>query len=98
MNMDNQHVTLLILLDLSVAFDTIDHNILLNRLHMDWFKSYLSGRSQRISVEGLLSGQPLQAGFWCSPRQLSWTSPVSTLLKQTIQDHRETSPTSTLIC
>ena len=48
-NMDNGKVTALTLLDLSAAFDTIDHSILLQRLHryfgisspaLQWFKSF----------------------------------------------------------
>ncbi len=52
-------ISLLVILDLSAALDTIDHNILLNRLEnfvgisgsaLAWFKSYLSDRHQFVAV------------------------------------------------
>ncbi len=56
---DRGCIFLLVLLDLSAAFDIIDYNILLNRLEnicgisgsaLAWFKSYLSDRHQFVAV------------------------------------------------
>ena len=69
---DKQRVTALVLLDLSAAFDTIDHKILLHRLE-NWFgvsgsalrlfSSYLSGRSQSVIINGhCSSSEPLVTG------------------------------------
>ena len=57
--LDYQEVTCLVLLDLSVAFDTVDHQILINRLTsmfgisgcaLTLIRSYITGRSQRVKV------------------------------------------------
>ena len=57
-------VTALTLLDLSAAFDTIDHTILLdglnvnygiNELALGWSKSYLTGRTHSVKVGSTLS-------------------------------------------
>ena len=73
MNMEAQKVTLLVLLDLSAAFDTVHHQVLLDRLQakfgvvhkaLEWFSSYLADRSQRVVVKGGLSSIfPLKQGI-----------------------------------
>ena len=57
------HGSVVILLDLSDAFDTLDHNILINRLTsigisgtvLDWLISYLTDRFYQISIKSLIS-------------------------------------------
>ena len=64
MMIDDKKAVILVLLDLSAAFDTVDHNLLLslmmNRLSIggivsDWLKSYLSERSQTVSIGDVFS-------------------------------------------
>ena len=81
LSMNRQHVSLLVLLDLSSAFDTVYHTILLNRLQshfgicgssLSWFESYLSGRTQFVSIKGSNS---INIGPTRSPSGfLSWSA------------------------
>ena len=69
--LDNGDICALILLDLSAAFDTVDPQILLKRLHdyiglsgtaLSWAKSYLSNRSQRVVIGNAMS-EPVSLSF-----------------------------------
>ena len=60
-NMDNSKCTIKLLLDLSAAFDTVDHSILLHILWselgfrgnvLQWFVEFLGGRRQAVNVDG----------------------------------------------
>ena len=88
---------IVLMLDLSAAFDTIDHDILLSRLcnvyditgnALDWFRSYLTGRIQRIVIEdsvsvaqelafGVPQGSVLGPRIYCM-----YTKPVSDIIQR----------------
>ena len=68
---DHQEVVYLVMLDLSLAFDTVDHFMLLQRLEvcfgiketaLEWIRSYLTGRTQRVSV-GNARSSPVTLSF-----------------------------------
>ena len=69
---DQKQEVILVLLDLSAAFDTIDHDILISRLCkqfgftgtvLSWFMSYLRERSQKVVIGSTESKpQPLTSG------------------------------------
>ena len=61
---DNQQLVLITFLDLSTAFDTVDHSILISRLQsmfgvsgvaLSWFVSYLTGRTQSVKIGSVWS-------------------------------------------
>ena len=93
---DGNSGVILLLLDLSAAFDTVDHTILLQRMHskfgikgdaLNWFRSYLSDRSQTVYVNGATSdsydvfcGVP-QGSVLGPILYLIYTSPIGDILR-----------------
>ena len=91
----SQKLSCLCLLDLSAAFDTIDHDTLLTRLSswfgingtvLNWFKSYLSSRTFCVKCNDCFSflhtslyGVP-QGSFLGPLLFIMYTTPLSTLI------------------
>ncbi len=95
--MDRRDCVLLILLDLSAAFDTLDHRLLLERLNtrcgvegvaLRWFESYLTNRSQSITINGTESVKQslsygVPQGSVLGPLLFTiYTAPLGDLLRQ----------------
>ena len=87
---DSKRLSVLVLLDLSSAFDTVDHRILLNILQdrfgvrgyvHRWFKFYLTGRTQVFCTT---SGRSDVVNLDCSVPQGSIVGPQQFLLIQKI--------------
>ena len=63
LSLDNGHLVGVVLVDFKKAFDLVDHKILLQKLKiynmsdtsLNWFSSYLLNRTQRVSVNKVLS-------------------------------------------
>ena len=63
-SLDKRKAFILVLLDMSAAFDTIDHGIMLSRLNdrfgisgtaLKWFESYMENHSQNIQMHDTIS-------------------------------------------
>ena len=70
-DIDDKNISLAVFMDLSKAFDTLDHDILTKKLAhhgihgtaLQWFTSYLTDRSQYVEIEGVSSNiLPLYTG------------------------------------
>ena len=98
-----QQITGLCLLDLSAAFDTIDHTILLHRLSswfgingtaLSWIKSYLSSRSFSININNTISSQTqllygVPQGSVLGPLLfILYTTPLSSIISQSPVNHK----------
>ena len=77
-NMEHQKIRLMCSLDLSAAFDTVDHSVFLEVLNKrygmggmvnDWFASYLSPRFCKISIQDAYS----------TPRELTFSVPQGSI-------------------
>ena len=82
---NGQEISCLILLDLSAAFDTVDHTILLNRLEttfgirdtaLKWIASFLTGRTQKVAMGDLGS----DLGGTSDPVTLTFGPPQGSVL------------------
>ena len=90
---DDHRQAVLVLLDLSAAFDTIDHQILLQRLQLRfgvsgtvlrWFSAYLKDRSQIVSINNVDSDQ--HKIMWGVPQGSVCGAPLFTLYTTPISD------------
>jgi len=101
-SLDDNKISALLLLDLSAAFDTIDHEILLHRLQhtfgiqgtsLNWFQSYLSERKQFVSANdhrsletSLLFGVP-QGSVLGPVLFIMYTTPLSDVIGEHSVSH-----------
>ena len=76
-SIDQHGIVILILLDLSAAFDTtgIDHDVLFSRMEstlgitgpaLEWFRSYLGDRTLRVQIDDSFSAS--QEILWSVPQ------------------------------
>ena len=97
-----KRMVMLVLLDLTAAFDTIDHSVLLARLKhrfgidglaLKWIQSYLSDRSQYVNISGTKShsktiGFGVPQGSVLGPLLfIMYTSPLSDIASQYSMGH-----------
>ena len=84
--------TILVMIDLSSAFDTIYHSIFLSRLGLrygitsvvfEWFRSYLYGRVQRININDSFSPAGIPQGSVVGPLLFSlYVQPLGGIIQE----------------
>ena len=106
MNLDSNRGVVLILLDLSVTFDIIDHSLIIQRFEshigfkataVEWFRSYLDhifpGSLHRWSYFWECS-----TSFWCSSKIYSWANKIFNLHFSSWWHYQKTQPPESYVC
>ena len=101
-NMEEQCVTALVAIDLSAAFDTVDHNVLIKVLNkkfglsntaLMWFESYLQPRQFKVCVKGQYSTEvdlkfSVPQGSCAGPTlYLAYASTIQEIIPKNIDIH-----------
>ena len=71
-NMEEQKYTMAVFIDLSKAFDTLEHKVLFAKLYrygirgitLDWFKSYLTNRKLRVKCRSEMTGRTEYSDYY----------------------------------
>ena len=96
-HVDHGKVVFLVLLDMSAAFDTVDHSILLRRLKfyfgidgsvLSWYKSYFDQRNVRVAIKNDMSSEhkltySLPQGSIIGPQGfIMYTIPIGKIIRR----------------
>ena len=82
-SMERKNITVMIVLDLSTAFDTVDHEVFLRNLWdnfgicgiaLEWLRNYLNNRYESKNWKNIF--QEKRTGLFSSPRILLWGKPI----------------------
>ena len=99
--MDKKMISALVLLDLSKAFDSINHQLFLQKLNhvgashsaVSWFRIYLNGRTQSVRTGSTISSRlPITHQSWSPSRWYILSDPLLYLLERPPNYNPEMSP------
>ena len=108
-SIDRGQCTILASLDLSAAFDTVDHDIFLKRLQsvygicvtaLSWFKTFLQNRQYKVCINYSFSQQHtlkygVPQGSLLGARMYTiYTEPMRTIIKESTTSHIKATPTT----
>jgi hypothetical protein len=95
-SLDHGNAVLMVLLDMSAAFDTVDHNILLARMEsrfgmtgkvISWYETYLKNRTTKVVIKDTYSAEhcltySLPQGSIIGPQGFTlYTTPVGDIIR-----------------